>query len=60
MSNFNQKEYIKNYRADKLKRVPLDMQLADYERLKQAATEAGQAVNAYIKQAIKERLERGN
>ncbi len=49
----------KKYKAGKIKRVPLDMQIADYERVKAAADAAGQAVNRYIKQAIIERLERG-
>ena len=48
----------KKYKAGKIKRVPLDMQIADYERVKAAAVAAGQAVNRYIKQAIIERLER--
>ena len=46
------------YAREKLKRVPLDMQLSDYEELKQAAGRAGESVNGYIKQAIKERMER--
>lgn len=48
----------KKYKAGKIKRVPLDMQIVDYERVKAAADAAGQAVNRYIKQAIIERLER--
>lgn len=34
------------------------MQLSEYETLKAAADAAGQPVNAYIKQAIRERIER--
>ena len=52
------KEYLYNYQKEKLKRVPLDMQLSDYERLKEAATRADQTVNGYIKQAISEKMER--
>lgn len=52
------KEYLYNYQKEKLKRVPLDMQLSDYERLKEAATRADQTVNGYIKQAIAEKMER--
>lgn len=46
------------YRAKKIKRVPLDMQKADYERLAAAASAKGETVNGYIKQAISERMER--
>lgn len=46
------------YRAKNIKRVPLDMQLTDYETLKAAAEQAGQTVNGFIKQAIAEKLER--
>ena len=44
------------YHAAKIKRVPLDMQLSDYERVKAAADRAGLAVNTWIKQAIQEKL----
>ncbi len=52
----NQAQY--RYNAGHIKRVPLDMQIPDYERLKAAAEKAGQAVNSYIKQAIQERIDR--
>lgn len=53
------KNYLYSYKKQKLKRVPLDMQLTDYETLKAAAEGAGQTVNGFIKQAIAEKLERG-
>ena len=46
------------YKANNIKRVPLDMQIADYEELKTAADKAGEKVNQYIKNAIKQRMER--
>lgn len=46
------------YKAEKIKRVPLDMQIADYEEVKAAAEKAGEKVNQYIKTAIKQRMER--
>ena len=52
------KKYLYDYQKKKLKRVPLDMQLSDYERLKAAAVGAGQTVNGFVKQAIKEKIER--
>lgn len=45
------------YHAANIKRVPLDMQLEDYDRLKAAAESAGESVNGYIKTAIKMRME---
>ena len=54
----NEAQY--RYNQAHIKRVPLDMQLTDYEAVKVAATAAGQAVNTYIKQAITERMERDN
>lgn len=45
------------YKAANIKRVPLDMQIADYEALKAAAA-AGEKVNEYIKKAIRLRMER--
>lgn len=55
---FNQSEYIREYKATKIKRVPLDIQLSEYTNIKAAADRAGQGVNTYIKQAIRERMER--
>ncbi len=46
------------YAKAHLKRIPLDMQLKDYEALKAAADQAGEKVNAYIKKAIAQRMER--
>ena len=48
------------YKANNIKRVPLDMQIADYEEVKAAAEKAGEKVNQYIKNAIKQRMEREN
>lgn len=49
-----QLKYAKNH----LKRVPLDLQLADYEKLKAAADSCGETVNGFIKKAITERIEK--
>ena len=46
------------YKKLRLKRVPLDMQLDEYDRLKQAATNAGMPVNSWIKTAIREKMDR--
>ncbi len=49
---------IRDSNGGKIKRVPLDMQKSDYDTLKQFATDHGEAVNQFIKIAIKERMER--
>ena len=46
------------YKKQNIKRVPLDMQIAEYEQLKAAADACGEKVNEYIKNAIRERMER--
>ena len=60
MNAYSQSGYeaSKRYKADKIKRVPLDMQIGDYEKLKAAADAAGESVNKYIKKAIVLRMER--
>lgn len=50
--------YIAQYKRDNIKRVPFDMQITDYERLKAAADAAGESVNGYIKRAVAERMEK--
>lgn len=46
------------YKAEKIKRVPLDMQISFYDEIKAAADQAGESVNGYIKEAIRQRMER--
>ena len=46
-------EYTKKH----LKRVPLEMQREDYEKLSQAAADCGESVNGFIKKAIQARME---
>ncbi|MBP3215486.1 MAG: hypothetical protein J6M58_04570 [Clostridium sp.] len=47
------------YAKKNLKRIPLDVQLSEYDRIKAAADAAGEPVNTYIKNAINARLESG-
>ena len=56
---FNKSAYDIQYKRDNLKRIPLDVPLSEYDLIKQAAQAAGQAVNTYIKQAIKQRMQTG-
>lgn len=57
---YNESSYeaSKKYKASKIKRVPLDMQIKEYEALQQSADKAGERINTYIKNAIKQRMER--
>ncbi len=52
------KESMYEYARKNIKRVPLDVQKEQYERIKAAADAAGESVNGYIKKAIDERMER--
>lgn len=54
-----QKKASLRYAKDKLKRVPLDLKREDYERLSKAARAAGKSINGFIKEAIREKIERG-
>lgn len=45
------------YKAAHIKRIPLEVQVEEYERIKAAAEKANQRVNAYIKEAIQRRME---
>lgn len=57
---YNESSYkaANTYKKNNIKRVPLDMQNTDYEQLKAAADACGERVNEYIKNAIRERMER--
>lgn len=46
------------YKKKNIKRVPLDMQISMYEKLKEVSNAFGVPVNSYIKQAITEKIER--
>ncbi len=51
-------ESSKKYKEKNIKRVPLDVQIEMYEKIKQAAEANGETVNGFIKQAITDRLNR--
>lgn len=50
-------QYNLAYAKQKLKRIPLDVQLEKYTEIQAAAQAAGEAVNTYIKKAIDMRME---
>ncbi len=52
-----QRKAAYKYKAANIKRVPLDIQNNEYDALKAAADSVGMAVNAFIKAAIREKME---
>ena len=52
------KQYVYDYKAKNIKRVPLDLQLTEYLEIKAAAEASGESVNGFIKTAIRQRMER--
>ena len=50
--------YVLEYKAKNIKRVPFDMQNSEYKRLKYAASKAGIGVNTYIKEAVRYRMDK--
>lgn len=50
------KKKQKRYNEKHIKRVPLDMQISEYEEIKKTADEYGVAVNFLIKTAVKQYL----
>ena len=52
-----QQEAVARYKAKKYSRIPLDVPKEYHEYLKARASQDGQSVNAWIKQAIDERAE---
>ena len=57
--NESRKQSMMQYAKKNLKRIPLDVQLSEYERIKAAAGAVGEPVNTYIKTAISRRMESG-
>lgn len=56
---YNESAYksSQKYKAAHIKRIPFEVQIEEYERIKAAAEQSGQRVNAYIKEAIRMRME---
>ena len=50
--NEKRKEYLKEYRKNKLKRIPLDVNPQFYEQIKAAADKEGESVNGLIRHAV--------
>ena len=54
------KEYLKEYKKGKLKRVPLEMPHEMYTHVLQHSALQGESVNGFIRRAIQETMERDN
>lgn len=54
----SQKKAAAKYKKNNIKRVPLDMQIEFYDRIKAVADALGVPVNTYIKNAIIAQLEK--
>lgn len=55
-----QKKATAKYKANNLKRIPLDVQKERYEEIQSHAQGRGETVNGFIKRAISETMERDN
>ena len=51
------KEYNQKYTKQNIKRIPLDVQLSDYESIRKAAAAQNESINGYIKKAIFARIQ---
>lgn len=62
MGDERKKQYDAQYKKDKIKRIPLEVQLTGegltYELLQMVANSKGEKINTFIKQACIERIER--
>ena len=54
------KNYLLNYKKENYKRIPLDINKDEYEKIKTHAIASDGSVNGFIKRAIKETMERDN
>ena len=54
----NKKKYNVEYKKTSLKRVPLDIQISEYNDIKRHAENHGETVNGFIKRAIRETMQR--
>ena len=58
MTNQERRERAEQYRKEHIKRVPLDVQKTEYDRIKAHAVMAGIPVNKYIKESIRARMDK--
>lgn len=58
MTKQERRERAEQYRKEHIKRVPLDVQKTEYDRIKAHAVMAGIPVNKYIKESIRARMDK--
>lgn len=56
--NLKKQKYDIEYAKNNLKRVPLDLKIEKYNKIKAHAEQRGESVNGFIKRAIDETMER--
>lgn len=56
----HKREYIANYKKEKLKRIPLEVSLEKYDEIKQHADSRSESVNGFIKRAIDQTIKEDN
>lgn len=57
MATEAQKRATKKYVKENIKRIPLDVQISDYELIKKAAEKLNMSVNGFIKAATLDRID---
>ena len=53
----SQKRSSLKYAKEKLKRIPLDVQLSKYEEIRSTAESVNESVNGFIKKAVDDRID---
>ena len=48
------------YRKSHVKRIPLDVSIPEHEQIKKAAERVNESINGYIKESIRQRIQREN
>ncbi len=59
-SREKKKQYDLEYAKKNLKRIPLDVRIEKYNKIKSHAESKGESVNGFVKRAIYETMERDN
>ena len=54
----NKSDYRIQYAKDNYKRIPLDVRIEDYEKIKKASQKANESINGYIKKAVSDRIDK--
>lgn len=57
---FDRTEYNRNYRKNNRKRIPFDVSIEFYNKIKSHTETTSETVNGFIKRAIEETIKRDN